>query len=244
MKYAQIPFYRTLISSSLKAFRVVYKETDLFVLAERELVRETLFLVRKIRLPLETYIIKNPLFLKSLKPLPYDKEAPEIVKEMIKAGEIAGVGPMASVAGAIAEKVGRALIENGYTLEVVIENGGDIFLDLRKEAKVAIFAGDSPFSGKIFLKIKKEFMPCGVCTSSGKIGHSLSFGRAEAVTVVHKSAAIADALATAFGNMLNSVEDFKKVVKKAQKIKGLLGVLSILENKLLFWGEKLKLEIL
>lgn len=242
MNYAQVPFYRTLISSGLKPFRVVYKETDLLVLAEKKLIKETLFYVRKVRAPLEAYIIKNPLFLRSLEPLPEDEKASEIVQEMLKAGKIAGVGPMASVAGVIAEKVGNLLIKKGYTSEVVVENGGDIYLNLKREARVAIFAGDSPFSGKIGLKIKKEFMPCGVCTSSGKIGHSLSFGKAEAITVVHKNTAIADALATAFGNMLNSAEDFSKVITKAKRIKDLLGVLCILEDKLMFWGEKLELE--
>lgn len=244
MKYAQIPFYRTLISSSLsfKSFRVVYKETDLLVLAERELIKETLFLIRKVRLPLEAYIAKNPTFLKSLRPLPYDEKAPEIVMEMLKAGEIAEVGPMASVAGAIAERVGSLLIEKGYTSEVVVENGGDIYLNLKRDVKIAIFAGDSPFSGKIVLKLKKELMPCGVCTSSGKIGHSLSFGRTDAITVVHKKAVVADALATAFGNVILSAEDFQKVVSQAKKIENLYGILCVLGDKLLLWGERIEIE--
>jgi len=172
-KYSGIPFYRTLVSSPLKSFRVVYKETDLFILAEKDLTSETLSLVRSIRLPLEAYILKNPLFLKSLQPLPEDPDAPEIVKTMLKAGMVAKVGPMASVAGAIAEKVGRTLLKKGLTSQIAVENGGDIFVFLKKPVKIALFAGDSPFSGKIALLIKKELMPCGVCSSSGKIGHSL-----------------------------------------------------------------------
>lgn len=240
-KYSGIPFYRTISSTPLNSFRVVYKETDLYILAEKNLVSETLSIVRSIRLPLEAYILKNPLFLKSLHPLPEDPSAPEIVKAMLRAGIVAGVGPMASVAGAIAERVGKKLLEKNLTSQIAVENGGDIFLYLKKEAKVAIFAGDSPFSGKIALLIKKELMPCGVCTSSAKIGHSLSFGNADAVTVVHRDTALADALATAFGNMLKKPEEFKKVINKAKKIPDLLGVVAILEDRIFVFGKSLKI---
>lgn len=241
-KYSHIPFYRTLVSSSLKSFRVVYKQTDLFILAEKDLTSETLSIIRNIRIPLEAYILKNPLFLKSLHPLAEDPDAPEIVKTMLKAGLLAKVGPMASVAGAIAEKVGKTLLEKGLTSQVVVENGGDIFLFLKKSAKIALFAGDSFFSGKIALLIKKQLMPCGVCTSSAKIGHSLSFGKADAITVVHKNTAIADALATAFGNILKNQEDFKKIASKAKKIKDLIGIVAILKDKIFFFGKDLMIE--
>lgn len=241
-KYSGIPFYRTVSSAPLKSFRVVYKETDLFVLAEKDLTSETLSLVRSVRLPLEAYILKNPAFLKSLEPLPDDEKAPEIVKVMLKAGSIAQVGPMASVAGAIAEKVGKALLEKGFTSQVAVENGGDIFLALKKDARVCLFAGDSPFSGKLALVIKKELMPCGVCTSSGKIGHSLSLGVADAVTVVHKDTATADALATAFGNMLKKPDDFKRIINMAKKIEGLFGVSAILGEKVFLFGKNLRIE--
>ncbi len=243
-KYSTIPFYRTLVSTPLKKFRVVYKETDLQILAEKELVSEALSIIKEIRLPLETYIIKNPEFLKSLIPLPFDPKAPEIVKIMLKAGEIAEVGPMASVAGAIAERVGKMLLENRLTSQVAVENGGDIFLSLKKDAKVALFAGDSPFSGKIALLIKKELMPCGVCTSSAKIGHSLSLGKADALTVVHKDTAIADALATSFGNVFKRAEDFKKILTRAEKIGNLLGIVGILNDKVFIWGKHIRLESL
>jgi ApbE superfamily uncharacterized protein (UPF0280 family) len=241
-KYAGIPFYRTKSHPHLCSFRVVYKQTDLLVLADKDLTKETLQIVREIRKPLEAYILKNPLFLKSLIPVPEDPSAPPLVKKMIRAGKIAGVGPMASVAGAIAEEVGRALLERGFTNEVVIENGGDIFLFLKREARVSLFAGDSPFSGKIALIIPSDLQPCGVCTSSGKVGHSLSFGKADAITVVHREAAIADALATAFGNLLKEGKDFKKVSAKAQNIEGIYGVFAILKDKFFAFSQKIRLE--
>ncbi|QER42455.1 UPF0280 family protein [Thermodesulfobacterium sp. TA1] len=241
--YGQVPFYRSLVSGELCRFRVVYKETDLLVVAERDLSPQVWSLVREIRLPLEAYLLKRPEFLASLRPLPFDPEAPVLVKEMFLAGEVAGVGPMAAVAGAIAEEVGRALVAQGLTSQVVVENGGDVFLWLKKDAKVALFAGiESPFSQKVCLVVPSCFMPCGVCTSSGKIGHSLSFGRADAVTVVHKKASVADALATAFGNQLKEDRDFDKVIKKAKKVEDLLGVVCLLGEKLLVWGKGIRLE--
>jgi ApbE superfamily uncharacterized protein (UPF0280 family) len=243
MKYSAIPFYRTQIRTQLKAFRVVYKESDLYLLAEKDLTSETTEILVKVRKPLEEYVFKNKKFLESKTPIAV-KDAPGIVKKMALAGKIAGVGPMASVAGAIAQEVGEKLIEKKLTSQVVVENGGDVFLNLKKDARVIIFAGDSPFSGKIGIVIKKEIMPCGVCTSSGKIGHSLSFGRADAVTVVHKDTAIADALATSFGNMIFSSKDFKRIIKKVKKIKNLLGVVVIIEDKVLIYGKEIKLDIL
>ncbi len=241
MKYSQVPFYRTSVTTSLKSFRVVYRESDLFVLAEKDLSFETLKILVETRKPLEEYILKHKEFLHSKVPVGvYEKEG--IVKKMALAGKIAGVGPMASVAGAIAQEVGEKLIKKGLTSQVVVENGGDVFLSLKKDAVVTIFAGDSPFSGKVGVVIKKEIMPCGVCTSSGKVGHSLSFGRADAVTVVHRDTAIADALATSFGNMVTSARDFKKIVKKAKKLKNLFGIIVIVEDKILVYGKDLKLK--
>lgn len=221
---------------------MVYKQSDLFVLAERDLADEVLKTLIEVRRPLEAYLLKNPLFLKSLVPLPDDPEAPEIVRKMLDAGRVAGVGPMASVAGAIAEAVGKSLLERGLTKEVAVENGGDIFLSLKKEARVSLFAGDSLFSGRVVLVIPPELQPCGVCTSSGKIGHSLSFGKADAITVIHKDTAVADALATAFGNILKEGEDFRKIKARAERIEGLLGVFAILKDKLFAFSTKIRLE--
>ncbi len=204
--------------------------------------------VKTLRRDLEGFIFRHPEFKLSWEPLnlssgnfPFSEKLPEIVRVMDFASQVAGVGPMAAVAGSIAELVGKFILSKGFSREVVVENGGDIFICLLKDAKIKVFAGDSPFSGKIGILISKEIMPCGVCTSSGKVGHSVSFGKAHAVTVIHKSAPVADALATSFGNLLKSPQDFKKVLQKAKKIKDLYGVLAIFEDKLFLWGEKIKI---
>lgn len=243
-RYSKIPFYRTKISSSYTKFRVVYKESDLLIIAKSDLSVLALETLRKVRAPLELYVQKNPLFLKSLMPLPEDEGAPDIVRTMYRASKCAGVGPMASVAGAIAEAVGRELINSGLTDEIVVENGGDVFVFLKREATVALFAGDSPFSGKVALVIPRDLQPCGVCTSSGKVGHSLSFGKADAVTVVHKDTATADALATAFGNLLREDKDFNRLIESSKGIEDLHGVFAVLNDKLFIHTKRIKIESL
>ena len=225
----EIRHYRTWLKPGerLSAFRVVYRETDLAILAERDLSLEGLRVVREVRTPLEKYIQTHPEFLTALKPLPEDPEAPEIVRVMLAAARAARVGPMAAVAGAIAEAVGRRFLAEGLTSQVVVENGGDVFLALKRPATVALFAGHSPLSGRIGLRIAPEIMPCGVCTSSGKIGHSLSFGRAEAVCVLARDTALADAAATALANLVTGRRALKKVLALAEEIPGLLGVVVV-----------------
>jgi len=178
---------------------VQIEETDLHILASRNVRERATELVLQYRLQLQRHIERQPLFLTTLNPLPMDSLAPPLVREMLAAGQKAGVGPMAAVAGVIAEFVGKALITEGVE-EIIVENGGDIYLQRQKECSVAIFAGQSPLSGKIALRLPVALMPVGVCTSSGTVGHSLSFGKADATVVVAKSTAIADAVATSIGN--------------------------------------------
>jgi len=243
---SEIRHYRSWIKpgEDLVSFRVVYRETDLAVLAAREITMATLAFVREVREPLERYILRHPEFLKSLKPLPEDPEAPEIVKHMLRAGRACRVGPMASVAGAIAEAVGRRILEKGLSSQVAIENGGDLFLALRRPATVALYAGESPLSGKIGLRLRENLMPCGVCTSSGKLGHSLSLGKAEAVCVVAREAALADAAATALGNLVKGKRSLKKVLSEAQKWPHILAVVCIIGDEIGFYGPELEWTLL
>jgi ApbE superfamily uncharacterized protein (UPF0280 family) len=125
---------------------------------------------------------------------------------MAEAASIAGVGPMAAVAGAVASFLGQVL--GSCSREVIVENGGDIYLRSAHERVVAVFAGDSPFSYKIGLRVKPEDTPAGICTSSGTVGHSLSFGNADAVVIKGESAILADAVATQAGNLIKSKGQF------------------------------------
>jgi len=209
----------------LVSFTVTVKETDLFIRAATSLQRKALKLVEKYRHQLERYIEKNPEFQTSLKPLAVPPRAPGIVLTMIEAGQKAGVGPMAAVAGAIAEYVGRELLE--FTREIIVENGGDIFLKINRKRVIGIYAGDSPLTGKIGLEIEPGDTPLGVCTSSGTVGHSLSFGKADAVVILAETAALADAAATAVGNRVTHPGDIQAAIDFGLSIGGVKGVVII-----------------
>ncbi len=238
----EIRSYRTQVKGkNLIPFRVVYRESDLLLLAEKDLSKQAAEVLFSVRKELEAYLLKNPLFLSSLKPLPLDPKAPFVARKMLEASRKAQVGPMAAVAGAIAEAVGRELLKQGLTTEIIVENGGDIFLALKREATVAIWAGDSPLSGKIGLYLPKKLMPCAVCTSSGTVGHSLSLGLADALCVLAKDAALADAYATALGNLVKKASDFKKLKRAVKRGEDLLGVVCILDDTLFAWGKHLNL---
>lgn len=228
--------YRALASESrlLSSFARV-KDTDLHILADREVSDRAFELALQFRLPVETYIRRHPEFLSALTPLPDDILAPPIVRDMLTAGSIAGVGPMAAVAGAIAEYVGRALLREGCR-EVMVENGGDIFISRATECTVAIFAGESPLSLKVGVKLPAETMPVAVCTSSGKVGHSLSFGEADSVTVIARGAALADAAATRLGNEVGRAAEGEAGIRRAlavsRAIAGIGGVVVVCGEKI------------
>ena len=219
----------------LVSFNIVVKETDLYIRASTNLKRKAYKLVLKYRNILERYIERYPSFLTSLKPLLVGDNAPRIIKLMSEAAEKVGVGPMASVAGAIAEFVGNELLS--FSSEVIVENGGDIFLRSLGKRIVGIYAGESPLTGKIGLEINSEDTPLGICTSSGTVGHSLSYGKADAVVVLSKSATLADAAATAIGNLVIQASDIPRGIELANGIDGLLGVIIVKDDKVGLWGE-------
>jgi ApbE superfamily uncharacterized protein (UPF0280 family) len=219
----------------LVTFNVVVKETDLYIRASTNLNRKASKLVLKYRNALERYIERHPAFLTTLEPFPVEQDAPNIVRTMAESAAKVGVGPMAAVAGAIAEFVGSELL--AFSPEIIVENGGDIYMKSLKTRVIGIYAGKSPLSGKLGLEINQEDTPLGICTSSGTVGHSMSYGKADAVVVLAQSAALADAAATAIGNLIEQPADITRGVEFAQGIDGLQGVLAIKDDKVGLWGE-------
>ena len=219
----------------LVTFHVVVKETDLWVSAGENLEKETRDLVLDCRHQLETYIMRHPGFAAALSPCMEDPLAPTLVKEMIAATQKGGVGPMASVAGAIAQNVGEGLLE--LTDQVIVENGGDIFLKANRDVTVSIFAGSSPLNEKFGLLIHVAQMPLGICSSSGTVGHSLSRGITDVVCLLSPSAALADGAATAIGNRVRRKADLESAPKWASEIDGIMGGVVIVEDKMATWGD-------
>ena len=219
----------------LTYFQVLVKETDLYIGTNKDLSKEAREAVLKYRYQIEEYIGRFPEFQKSLIPLPLDPFAPRIIKAMMEASRAVNVGPMAAIAGAISEFVGKELLTQAE--EIIVENGGDIFLKTSSKISIGIYAGTSPLSNRIGIKINPDDTPLGVCTSSGTVGPSLSFGRADAVTVVSKSAFLADAAATSIGNLVKGKGDLNRALESASKIDGISGVLIILGKKMAVCGK-------
>ncbi|MCX5996228.1 MAG: UPF0280 family protein [Chloroflexi bacterium] len=219
----------------LVSFTVAVKETDLYIRATGDLTREALAAINEIRGPLEGYIRDHPLFLHSLEPFAVESGAPEIVRVMAEAARLANVGPMAAVAGAMAELVGRKLL--AFSPEVIVENGGDIFLKVNSRRQIGIYAGESAFTGKLAIEVEPGQTPLGVCTSSGTVGPSLSLGVADAAVIVSPSAALADAVATAVGNIVKSEQDIDAAIGRGKQIRGITGIVVIVGGKMGAWGD-------
>ncbi len=228
--------YRNLVATDkLTTFQVVVQETDLLVHAEKRLVEQTRELVLEHRGYVEAHIQAYPDFMSTLEPWYHEGPAPNIISDMITAGAKAGVGPMAAIAGAIAENVGRGLLD--YTDQVIVENGGDVFIKTSRPVTVGIFAGSSPLSMQIGIQLNYANKSTAVCTSSGTLGHSLSLGKADAVCVVADSCALADAAATSIGNRVQSEADINAAIAAAQRIAQIAGIVIIAGEKIGVWGE-------
>lgn len=228
--------YRNLFKGiNLEFFEVCVGETDLMIGAGKNLEREALSAVRKYRSQIGMYIENHPEFKDSLIPVPASADAPYIVQEMCRAGYAARVGPMASVAGAVGQMVGEELLK--LTDEIIVENGGDIYIKTNSIRRTGIFAGQSPLSGKISIEIDPEDTPMGICTSSGTVGPSLSFGKADAAVILAKNAFISDAAATALGNLVKSEKDIEYALETAGRIEGVEGAVVIIGDKMGAWGK-------
>ncbi|MEW6088778.1 MAG: UPF0280 family protein [bacterium] len=235
IKYEKRTYRETVRTSGLVHFSVSVKETDLLISAERDLSKEAMGAVLKYRNQIEKYIEEFPVFKTTLEPYTPGKLAAKIVQDMSRFCSKVGVGPMASVAGAISEFVGYDLMP--LSGEFIIENGGDIFMNSKKTRKIGIYAGKSPLSNKTAIEIQPHPCPLGICTSSGTVGHSFSFGKADAVVVISRSAILADAAATAIGNVIQTKDDILNGIELAEKIEGLSGVVIVKDDKMGCFGE-------
>jgi len=234
--YRPRSYRRWVKGDGLIGFEVIEKETDLYISASKNLECQARVSLLTYRRSLESYAAGDNVFSVSLEPINVSQDAPLIVRAMAESSARAGVGPMAAVAGAIAEFVGRDLLK--FSDEVIVENGGDIFLRTTKIRTMGIYAGeDSPFTGKLALEIEPKEDGLGVCTSSGTVSHSLSFGSSDAVVIISEDTSLADAVATAAGNIVKTAADIEKAIGFARSIEGVLGVLVVIKDKMGSWGE-------
>ncbi len=230
--------YRAGMGSRFSSFTVSYKETDLWIGVDPpsfspDMEDFAATRARRLRLELEAYIARRPEFRSSLVPIYLDPEAPPIAAAMLEAGTKAGVGPMAAVAGAVSSFVGRAMAAEFRCRELIVENGGDLWLKFEDAIDASVFAGSSPLSDRVGLSIPREYSPLGLCTSSGTVGPSLSLGKADAAMIACRSrggapdAALADAWATRIGNAVAGEEDLERALDLAEGSPDILSVIVI-----------------
>jgi ApbE superfamily uncharacterized protein (UPF0280 family) len=236
-------FYREKMGENrFRSFTISCKESDLWIGVDNEkfhpeIIDFALGKLVALRYSLESYLNDYPHFGTSFTPVKTKKGDPEIAVEMSKAGEIANTGPMAAVAGAFSEFIGKAIQKEFNVDEIVVENGGDIFLNLNHDLILSVYAGESPLSGKIGLEIPSNSSPLGICTSAGTVGPSVSFGNADAVVIASKKTALADAFATAYGNRIKKANDIELALELAKKDQRILSALIICEGKVGICGK-------
>jgi ApbE superfamily uncharacterized protein (UPF0280 family) len=229
-------YYRTWVHrDDLVRFRIVVKESDLAIACDQEMAEVASSSLITTRAALDSYVVRNPEFVTSLVPLAEDRYAPAIVKDMLAAASAWQVGPMAAVAGAVAQAVGETLARTAAV--VVVENGGDIFIKSPRPVRMALYAGEaSPFSDRVVFEVAAH-QGMGVCTSSGVVGPSFSKGRADAVVALASDAASADAAATAIANRIHRPDDIAPVVEAQRHRGALLGLLACCGDQLGLWGD-------
>jgi ApbE superfamily uncharacterized protein (UPF0280 family) len=195
--------------------------------------------IREQRSHLEDFIRKDPFFMLTLEP--YDLQAdgaPEIVEQMIRTTAVFGIGPMAAVAGAIAKYAVEAMMQEGAAYAIV-DNGGDISILNDEPVLVGIYAGQSTIHDLAF-EIPPRKRPLGIATSSGTVGPSISFGFADAATVISQDPALADAAATALGNAVQAEGPLGECFQAIDR-PGIDGALVIRGKEMALWGELPKL---
>lgn len=221
--------YRSLVNRKrFRYFEATHLETDILAGVSHNISPDSakqiiLKSATSLREILDSYINENPVFRSTLKPVPLGTDMPEPVAALVRAANIAGTGPMAGIAGLFSSYAGTALLTKYAGEEIILENGGDIYCNITGDLNISVFAGNSPLSNKIHISIPPG--EWGICTSSGTVGPSLSFGKADAVTVLSENAVVADALATSICNMVKSPDDILpslEIIEQIEEIKGLI----------------------
>jgi len=226
--------YRGQVDSKFK-IELSFKESDLLICSDSKIpeafARSILIKYYEI---IEGYAKQNPSFLTSLSPLKEDRSAPDIIKSMLKASKLAGIGPLSCVAGAVASYSGAELLE--LCNEIVVENGGDVFCKINEDKHLKVYLGEKFSLKELVLNIKKRDYAFGIASSSAVIGHSLNFGKADLVTVIMKDAVVADSFATAISNKIKERKDVEDILRNVKDIPFIEGLLIAFEDNIFLWG--------
>jgi hypothetical protein len=220
-----------------------YKQTDVWIKTDEERAIEAVKnSIIHHRNELERYIVRNLDFGASLVPVDVEDNAPKVIKLMVEASKVARVGPMAAVAGTLAQLAVEDALSTGVK-NLLVDNGGDIFIYGNQNFRAGIHAGSSPLSDKLAFEIEKERLPISICTSSATVGPSISFGGADAATILASSGALADAAATSVCNETRGTPEdaIKAGLNRAREIPGIDAALIIHGKFTGSWGRLPKL---
>lgn len=210
-----------------------WKDTNLRIASEAfDLVTEAVVAERR---KLEQYIARHPEFGTALAPVVLFDEAPEVARRMAAAADHTGLGPMASVAGTLAQLGAEAAMAAGYR-EAIVENGGDIYVHSDTIVTIALYAGDNTIANKLAFRIAPRDSPLALCSSSARMGHSLSFGRCDLATVTAQDGALADSAVTLTCNLIRSEHDLVPVLNDVGSIPGVVGIFAVHNGKIGMWG--------
>jgi ApbE superfamily uncharacterized protein (UPF0280 family) len=216
--------YRTFIHKNA-AYRICCEEYDAVV---AEIVRQ-----RRI---LEDYITLYPDFGRSFKSIELHDDAPLIAQFMARAARLVGVGPMAAVAGAMAQYAVEAGLKAGAR-EAIVDNGGDIYLRVARRVIIGLDSGGAELADKLAFSLKADDTPISICSSSGRMGHSTSLGQCDLATVVSKNAALADAAATRAANLVTTTQDVDSALEQIVAVKGVDGVIIVKDTRVGLAGQ-------
>jgi len=227
--------YRNKIRSKHKYnWRILYKYSDILVSSDKDVGARLKKLIKEIYAVLESHIKENPSFQKSLSPVESRPQYHPVIKRMCEKSAVFNVGPMASVAGAVCDFIASGL--DDFCSCLIIENGGDVFIKSDEDIDVGVYLKNKHFADKIYLRVKADDIPCGLCSSSGSFGHSLSMGKSDLVTVLAESTLSADGAATSVANNINSSKDISKTINSYKKIEDIKGIIIVKNDKLGVWG--------
>ncbi len=241
MEYKERTYRDRFSSDGRRSFSVKYKETDLWIGVDKDsyspfMQDEALSIIIKLRNLMDSYLLLDPEYKTSLVPYLPQTPAPLIFHDMSAVCKRSEIGPMSAVAGAVAKYTALELKKKFPYREIMVENGGDIYIDIKEDIDIAVFAGQSPLSNRVGLHIPASVSPVGVCTSSGTVGPSLSFGKADAVMIVCKDVLLADSYATAMANRVKTTADIESVIDYISDRSDILGALIVKDDKMAVTG--------
>ncbi len=215
--------------------KIEVEETAVTVAAGREFIGPAAKSIKSTRLEIERQIRKDPFFLTTLEPYDPSPGSPRSIVRMCEAARAAGVGPMASVAGVVAQQAMEAMAESGCA-HGWVDNGGDISMLAQEPVTVEVFA-EPGSSHAVALEVEPNASIIGICTSSGRVGHSISFGDSDASVVIARDAVLADALATAIGNRVKDAESMKVCFDDFKGLPGFVAGLVLRDGDAAMFGK-------